>query len=178
MHSGDSAMLVVTGIGLIVASLASFIGFSFAIGAFFAGLIFSSDPSAVKIDASFEALYELFVPFFFVGIGMTIEPAALKELGIPTLVLFLAAVMGKFLGAGIPAALTLNHSAAVLIGISMIPRAEISLIIAQRGFMLGEWAVSPNLFLWLVIISGATAVFVPVTLKRVIRSKSLKMETA
>lgn len=178
LHAGDSAMLVVAGIGLIVAALAAFFGFSVAIGAFFAGLIFSSDPASVKIDASYEALYELFVPFFFVSIGMSIDPAALQGAGLPVLLLLAAAVAGKMLGAGLPAAVTLGGSAGVLIGLSMIPRAEISLIILQRGQSLGDWAVSPEVFLWGVLISGTTAVLMPIVLRRVLKSNIPKTEPA
>ncbi len=178
MHSGDSAMLVVMGIGLIIASLAAYLGFSIAIGAFFAGLIFSSDPSAVKIDASFEAVHDLFVPFFFVGIGMAVDPVALSGLGTPLLILLTAAVVSKLIGAGVPALISLNKSAGLLIGISMIPRAEIALIIIQRGRELGDWAVSPELFAWIVIISAITAVLMPIILRYTMKTSELKLEKA
>lgn len=57
-------MLTVASIGLIIAAIAGLLGFSVAIGAFFAGLVFSRDPQAVKLDTSFSTLYEFFVPFF------------------------------------------------------------------------------------------------------------------
>ena len=34
--------------------------------AFFAGLAFSRDPEAVRADASFQPLFEFFLPFFFI----------------------------------------------------------------------------------------------------------------
>ena len=51
-------MLTVTGIGMMFAALAGFLGFSVAIGAFFAGLVFSRDPHALAMERSFETLYE------------------------------------------------------------------------------------------------------------------------
>ena len=58
-------MLTVAGIGFMIAAVAGWLGFSLAIGAFFAGLVFSRDPQAVKMEASFLPLYNLFSPFFF-----------------------------------------------------------------------------------------------------------------
>jgi Kef-type K+ transport system membrane component KefB len=54
-HSPDP-MLLIAGLGFIIAALAGLLGFSLAMGAFFAGLVFSRDPKAVKLDASFGAL--------------------------------------------------------------------------------------------------------------------------
>jgi Kef-type K+ transport system membrane component KefB len=48
-------MIMVAGIGFIIAALAGLLGFSIAIGAFFAGLIYSRDPQAVKMEASIQA---------------------------------------------------------------------------------------------------------------------------
>ncbi|MGB5634622.1 MAG: cation:proton antiporter, partial [Waterburya sp.] len=50
-------MLMVAGIGFIIAALAGFLGFSVAVGAFFAGLVFCHDPDAVILDTSFSTLY-------------------------------------------------------------------------------------------------------------------------
>ncbi|WP_251961125.1 cation:proton antiporter [Salinibacter ruber] len=66
-------MISVLGIGLVGAGLAALLGFSAAIGAFFAGLIFSRDPLSVKIDASFDSLSDLFIPFFFLHVGFALD---------------------------------------------------------------------------------------------------------
>ena len=77
IETGPDPMLVVVGTGVLVAALAGVLGFSVAIGAFFAGLVFSRDPESVKVDASFTPLYDLFTPFFFIGVGLAIDPAHL-----------------------------------------------------------------------------------------------------
>jgi Kef-type K+ transport system membrane component KefB len=58
-------MLVITGFGFITAAIASLLGFSYALGAFFAGLVFSRDPQAVKLESSFRSLYFFLLPFSF-----------------------------------------------------------------------------------------------------------------
>lgn len=154
-------MLLVAGIGFMVAALAELLGFSVAIGAMFAGLVFSRDPEAVKMDASFSTLYELFAPFFFIGIGLHLDPGSLSTaLGVGA-VLVVAAVFGKVIGAGGPALLMTGWTGAGLIGISMVPRAEIAMIIMQQGSKLGDWAVPPQVFAGMVLVSAVTCIVTP-----------------
>ena len=140
------------------------IGFSLAIGAFFAGLVFSRDPHAVKIDASFESLYELFTPFFFIGIGLQIDPASLDGVVFPALVLLGVAVLSKILGNGVPTWAAAGWGSGVLLGLSMIPRAEIFMIIAERGLSLAESGLSKQVFSAMVIVSAMTCIAGPLAL--------------
>lgn len=157
--------LEVVGIGLIIAALTGLLGFSVAIGAFFAGLVFSHDPEAVKLDASFNSLYELLTPFFFIGIGLRIDPNALVTgLGLG-LVLLLAAVIGKVVGGGGPALLVTGTTGSALIGISLVPRAEITLIVIERGLSLGDWATPAPVFAGMVVVSAVTSILVPILLR-------------
>ena len=64
-------------------------------GIIFAGLIFSRDPEAVHVDASFGPIHDLLVPFFFIGIGFQVEPGLWGAALTPGLVLLAAAVLGK-----------------------------------------------------------------------------------
>ncbi|MBE9170211.1 cation:proton antiporter [Pleurocapsales cyanobacterium LEGE 06147] len=158
-------MLEVAGIGFIIAAIAGLLGFSVAIGAFFAGLLFSRDPEAVKLDASFQSIYELFVPFFFIGIGLKIAPNALISGLRVGAILLIAAIVGKLIGAAIPALFTVNCQGAILLGVSLIPRAEITFIVMQRGLSLGDWAVPSNIFAAMVVVSTITSIGAPITLR-------------
>jgi Kef-type K+ transport system membrane component KefB len=165
----ETTMLLVVGTGFVIAAVAGWLGFSLAIGALFAGLLFSRDPDAVKFDTSFESLYELFTPFFFIGIGLRMVPGSLAEGMTVGSVLLLTAVVGKLLGAGCPALLTTGRAGALLIGLSMVPRAEIAMIIMQRGQELGAWAVPPRLFSAMVFVSAGTCVVVPWVLSSLLK---------
>lgn len=167
--SRPGPMLVVTGISFMIAALAGLIGFSMAIGAFFAGLVFSRDPQAVKLDASFAALYDLFTPFFFIGVGLHINPQSLAGAWLPAAVLLAAAVLGKLAGAGVPAWLTLGTAGGVLVGVSMLPRAEIFMVVMQRGLRLGEWAVPAHVFSAMVLVSAVTCFVTPPALQPLLR---------
>ena len=158
-------ILMVVGIGFFIAALAGLLGFSEAIGAFFAGLVFSRDPQAVRIDASFDLLYELFVPFFFIGIGLKIDPVNfLAGLGLGS-ILLIVAVLGKLIGAGVPAAIATGWTGATVIGISMVPRAEIMMVVMQHGLQLGTWAVPSQVFAGMVVVSAATSIATPLLLR-------------
>jgi len=158
-------MLTVAGMAFVLAAVAGMLGFSVAIGAFFAGLAFSRDPRAVRMEASFDAVYDLLVPFFFIGIGLAMDPSAMGGAAPAALVLLAAAVVGKVLansGMSLP---MVGTRAAVLLGISMVPRAEIAMIIMDRGRAMGDWAVSAETFGGMVVVSAVTCLGVPLVLR-------------
>lgn len=156
-------MLAVVGIGLVFAALAGLLGFSVAIGAFLVGLVFSRDPEAVKMEASFQPVYELFSPFFFIGIGFGIDLASLGGAIAPGLVLLAVAILGKLAADGLPVYFLQGKTAAALIGVSMVPRAEIAMVIMSRGRDLGAWAVPASVYSAMVLVCAATCVLAPLT---------------
>lgn len=162
-------MLMIAGTGFIIAALAGLAGFSAAVGAFFAGLVFSRDPEAVKLDASFGTLYEFFVPFFFVNIGLTLDINALPEAVGLGLLFGAIAILGKLIGTGGLTLLTAGGVSAGLLGISMIPRAEITLVVLQRGRDLGSWAVSEQVFAAMTVMCVLTCILPPLLLRPMLR---------
>ncbi|MDY6916394.1 MAG: cation:proton antiporter [Chloroflexota bacterium] len=178
IHPAPGQTLMVIGSGFIIAALAGLLGFSVAIGAFFAGLVFSRDPEGVKWDTPFEILYELFTPFFFIGIGLYIAPGTLTtalELGG---VLLAVAVLGKLIGTGGPALLTTGRTESFLLSTSMVPRAEIAMVVMQTGLVLGEWAVPAEAFAAMAFVVLATAIVTPLALRAMLRRWPQREEEA
>lgn len=162
-------MLLVIGVGFLIAAFAGSLGFSLAIGALFAGLIFSGDPKAVKTEKSFQDLYAFVTPFFFISIGLHIDPATLTTgLGIG-LALMVAAVAGKILGHGIPALLIGGGGSGLLIGVSMIPRAEIAMVIMHQGQQLGPQVVPSAIYSAMVVVSIGTCLLAPLLLSPLLK---------
>lgn len=149
------------GSGLLISAFAGWLGFSAAIGGLFAGMIFSRDPIAVKREASFKPIYELFKPFFFVAIGFQLNPAVLHSVSGTAAILLLVAVLGKVAGAAVPAGRRLGWFAAGALGVSMIPRAEIAMVVAQSGNTTSPAIVSDELYAGLVLVCLATCLFTP-----------------
>lgn len=171
LEPAPDPMLMVAGIGFIIAALAGLIGFSAAVGAFFAGLVFCRDPDAVKFDASFATLYEFFVPFFFIQLGMQLRFESLSGSASLIAILLGVAFLGKLIGTGGLALFTNGLSSALLLGISMIPRAEITMVIMERGRQLGDWAVSPQIFTSTIVVSAITCIASPLVLRPLLQKR-------
>ena len=58
---------------------------------------------------------------------------------------------------------------AVLLGVSMAPRAEIAMIVMQHGWQIGDGTVSPRVFAAMVVVSAATSMVVPLVLRPLLR---------
>ncbi|MBT6117558.1 MAG: cation:proton antiporter, partial [Rhodospirillaceae bacterium] len=158
--------LMLFGVGVIIAVLADGLGFSLAIGAFFAGLVFSRDPVAVKEETIFLPIHDFFAPFFFIGIGLALEPAALGDALPLALALLAAAVLGKVAGAGLPALAGMGAFGALLVGVTMVPRAEIAMVILHEGARLGPGIVGAEVYGAMVLVCLATSILAPLALDR------------
>jgi len=168
MEHRPGPMISIAGTAIIMAALAGLLGFSVAVGAFFAGLVFSRDPKAVKMDTAFDSVYALFVPFFFIHIGLSMKPGVFLDALWIGLFLVLFAAAGKLVGAGGGTRLFTGWRGTLLVGMSMIPRAEIAMIIVQKDLSLGDWAMPHELFGGMIVVSMLSCLGVPVLLRRML----------
>lgn len=159
-----------TGAVFVIAATAEFMGLSMAIGALFAGLAFSPDPAERKIDEAFGILLMVFGPFFFVAIGLSVDATVLVGgMGLAAALAGMA-VVGKLLGAGLPVAAMLGWRQGALIGVSMVPRAEIFLLVMLFGLTLGPWAVPQELYNAAVLASILTCIIGPASVGLMLRT--------
>ena len=165
-----SLTISILGAGLVIAAFADYLGFSIAIGALFAGLAFSRDPQAVRTDGRFSYFYDFLTPFFFIHIGMQTDLMALINAFDVGLVLFVAAALAKFVFTAAPALLTMNRKDALTLGVSMIPRAEIALVVMYECRALDDRVVSSEVFAGMVLVSLATCIVSPTLLRRMLGS--------
>ena len=89
------------------------------------------------------------------------------------MILLIVAVLGKVIGTGLPAILTTGRTSALLLSISMVPRAEIAMIIMERGRKLGDWVVSPQIFTSMIIVSGITCIVSPLVLRPLLQKENI-----
>ena len=108
-------------------------------GAFIAGLMFARSPEKESLEPRIHALaYGFFVPIFFVNIGLNVNIFAIKENLLLGFAVIVAAILGKFLGAGLGGRWAgLSGRESMQLGVGMIPRAEVSLIAASIGASAG-----------------------------------------
>jgi Kef-type K+ transport system membrane component KefB len=105
-------------------------------GAFLAGLMLARSAERDRIEEGIHALaYGLFVPVFFINIGLSVNIRTLQTpMLLFTLVITVAAILGKWLGAGLGARLGgLGPRESVQLGAGMISRGEVGLIVASVG---------------------------------------------
>lgn len=120
-------------------------GIAGIIGAFAAGLAISQTTYKHDIEKKVEAIsYSVFVPVFFVSIGLNVSFDGVgKQIGL-LFVLTVVAVLTKLLGGAAGARLTgFNGRSSIAIGSGMVSRGEVALIIAatgmQSGLLLAEY---------------------------------------
>ena len=110
------------------------------IGAFLAGLMFARTPEKSQIEQGITAMaYGLFVPIFFVNIGLSIDLRGLQlNAVLLILVVTLSAITGKIFGAALGAKLGgLPTHESFQLGAGMVARGEVTLIVAAAGSKAG-----------------------------------------
>ncbi len=130
--TGEVSMLTL-GLALLVGGLFEQAHLAMIIGAYVTGLSFSRTDLGNLIQEKLHALYQFFVPIFFVVMGMMVDVTqfADKKILIAGLVYTLVAVLAKIVGSGLPTLLFgFTPVGALRVGIGMVPRGEVALIIA------------------------------------------------
>ena len=130
------AVVVMMGYGLAAELLG---GMAAITGAFLAGLMFARSPEKDVLVPRISALaYGFFVPIFFVNIGLDVHLETLSSGLALTIILIVAAVAGKFIGAGLGAYWGgFSKREAAQLGAGMISRGEVGLIVASVGAAAG-----------------------------------------
>lgn len=121
------------------AYIAEYFGVSGIIGAFAAGIAISQTEFRKQIERKLHPIaYTIFVPVFFVSIGLSVSFKGFSNNIVFIIGLSLIAIVTKFIGAGLGARLTgFNTHSSLVIGAGMVSRGEVALIIAAIGLSSG-----------------------------------------
>jgi Kef-type K+ transport system membrane component KefB len=159
------SLIFMLGISLIAKS----IGLAAIIGAFFGGVILHRVNQKEIISEKVYSLgYSIFIPIFFVNIGVETNIEAIPEVGLLALAIILVAVISKIVGAGIGAKLGgFKYKDSLKVGIGMIPRMEVALIIARTGLKLG--IIGESVFSITIVLVMVTTLITPLLLKLAFR---------
>jgi len=117
---------------------AELFGASFALGAFFAGMILSESPFSQRAAEETLPLRDAFAVIFFVSVGMLFDPAILIDDPLAVLATLAIILFGKSLAAF--AIIRLFHyptATALLVSVSLAQIGEFSFILANLGIDLG-----------------------------------------
>ena len=144
-HSGSRELfrLAVLSIALGVAyGAAVLFGVSFALGAFFAGMILAESPLSQRAAEETLPMRDAFAVLFFVSVGMLFNPSIVLTSTVPLLATLLIIIVGKSVAAyAIVAAAGRPRRTAFTIAASLAQIGEFSFILAAMGTSLG---VLPN----------------------------------
>ena len=117
---------------------AELFGVSFALGAFFAGMLLNESEFGHKAANDSLPLRDAFAVLFFVSVGMLFNPTILVERPLQVLATFLIIVLGKSLAAwAIVRAFGKPNNTALTISASLAQIGEFSFILAGLGVGLG-----------------------------------------
>jgi len=172
--NSGTAPIVALIIGFLVAYLVTLVGLHPVVGAYVAGLMFSACDEKEVIVEKGRPIMLFAAPFFFAYLGMMVN---LKLFGAPgaavlAVLLIVVAIIGKLVGCYIPARLTgkLSHAGGMIVGVGMVPRAEVGLIVAAAGYVAG--AISLGLYGAAVAVSVVTTLVTPSMLKPFFKRQS------
>lgn len=135
-------------------------------GSFLAGLMFARSPLKERIETGISALaYSVFVPVFFVNVGLAANARLLTE---ESLWLLLAmsgvAIISKVLGSGLGARMAgFTNLEALQLGAGMSSRGEVGLIVASVG--IAEGMIDADIFALIVGVVIVTTLLTPVMLR-------------
>jgi Kef-type K+ transport system membrane component KefB len=153
-------------IAFVYAWAAEYVGAVAAItGAYLAGLLVADTPFKKDIDAGVHPLtYSMFVPVFFVGIGLEANARELGDQVSFSLVLIVVAIVSKAIGCGLLARLTgFTTREAIRVGAGMISRGEVGLIVA--GYGLRNQIIGRDVFSAAVVTVLVTTMVTPPLLR-------------
>lgn len=156
---------------------ADLMGMGSIIGAFFAGIALSQTKYKHKIEEKIEPIgYAVFIPVFFVSIGLNMDFSGIGKQWLFILVLTAIAVLTKLVGGAIGAKITgFNWKSAAVIGAGMVSRGEMALIIGKIG--LESNLLSETYYSSVIVVVIATTVIAPFLLKYTIvkQDESLRL---
>jgi len=113
-------------------------GVSFALGAFFAGVVINESELGRRAAADSQPLQDAFAVLFFVAVGMLFDPAILIRQPLRVLAVLAIIVVGKSLAAlGIVLALGNSLGTALTVAAALAQIGEFSFILAGLGVGLG-----------------------------------------
>lgn len=117
---------------------AKLFGISFALGAFFAGVVINQSDLHKRAAADLLPMQDAFGVLFFVAVGMLFDPAILVREPLRVLIVVAIIVVGKSLAAlGIVLALRRPLSTALTVSAALAQIGEFSFILAALGIKLG-----------------------------------------
>jgi Kef-type K+ transport system membrane component KefB len=165
----EITLAVALALVFLIGALADQVRIATITGAFIAGLILSKTPVVGTLRDKISIIgYGLFIPLFFVEMGVSTNVSALAGAGFLALALVGVSIFDKVAGCGIGALLSgFSFRDSLRIGVGMMPRAEVALVIAAIGIKteILKGPIGAQLFSITVAIVLFTSLITPIMVK-------------
>ncbi|MFH1860292.1 MAG: cation:proton antiporter [bacterium] len=167
----EASFAIIIGILFMLAYLTESMGLSAIVGAFLFGISISMIPRFKTETMSYRISgisNGFFVPFFFFNIGLLFDFKAIGNVGLFGVVLVLSIIISQIMGGFIGGKIgKFNLRDSFVIGIALIPKNELTLVVASVGLNLG--VLTKDIFLAIVLVVIVSVLITPLMLRFVIR---------
>lgn len=165
------AMILCFGTG----ALAVMMGMSDVLGAYFAGLAISETDFEDHLEDKIEPIgYAVFIPVFFVSIGLQISFKGMQNDIIFIILLIITAILGKQIGCGLAAKMFhLTWTESNVVGAGMVSRGEMALVVANVA--LSSHLIDQNHYTAMILVTVITTLVAPLILKLFILKSNKKV---
>ena len=141
----EISLLFALTICMVIAALTEAVGLSLALGAFLAGLFLGKSEFTHKLALQTQPIRDIFVAFFFVTVGMLIDPRTWVTSWRIILLLVVLILAGKFLiWTGVVRLFRYSLDTARRVGIGLTQIGEFSFILAQVSLRAG--LITPQIY--------------------------------
>lgn len=156
----ETLCIVAVGLCFAMVVMASYAGFSTALGAFVMGTILSETIEADVIHRIITPIKNLFGAVFFVSVGMLVNPSILTQYWLPIIIIALTVIVFKSLSATTGVLLSgKNLKTSMQSGLCFCQIGEFSFIIAGLG--LSYAVINPDIYPIIVSVSVITTFVTP-----------------
>ena len=160
----ETLLLLSVGLCFGMVMLATYFGFSSALGAFLMGSILADTETKPRIEKVVKPLKDFFGAVFFVSVGMMVDPHMIIEYAWPIFVITLTVMLGQvfcsclgFVVSGQPLKTAIHG------GFSLAQVGEFAFIIASLGMSIG--VLDARVYPIIVSVSVITTFFTPMMIK-------------
>lgn len=141
----EISLLLALTICMVIAALTETIGLSLALGAFLAGLFLGKSAFTHKLERQTLSLRDVFVAFFFVTVGLLLNPGTWANSWRIILLLVGLILLGKFLvWTSVVRLFRYSMQTSLRVGIGLTQIGEFSFILAQVSLQAG--LISPEIY--------------------------------
>ena len=178
LRTSKSLLAITLAVCFFFAELAEHMGLAAIIGAFIAGALMGNTIQSRRIVDDVKTMaYGLFIPIFFVQVGVHVELSAFQSFHVVALsvVILVVAIVGKVVGRGAGAVFAgMTPKEGLQLGVGSIPRMEVALIAvftAIRSGVVGD-AFADDILAATVIFTIVSTLITPPLLKMVFKEET------